>query len=68
MPKQLLSTPSENVSLVAAAARARVKYARMLNHVLCGDVSGHQEDGRWFVDAADLDRFLRDRNDRPLAA
>ena len=55
MPKQKI------VPLVTAAARAKLRYNRMLNHVLCGEVLGHQADGRWVVEADDLERFIEER-------
>lgn len=59
----------ETIPLVGAAARARVRYTRMLNYVLTGAVRGRQRDGRWVVEVADLERFLRERDQaQPTAA
>ncbi len=69
MPNTSGSEAAKVVSLVSAAARAKARYARMLDHVLRGEVEGWQnENGRWVVDERDLERFVRERQSRLAAA
>lgn len=43
-----------SVSLTDAAFQAGLSYQRMLTEVLCGQVEGFREEGRWRVNAKSL--------------
>lgn len=51
----------EELDLVEAAARLRVAYHTAHRLVLTGKLKGWRLDGRWFVDACDLERLLKER-------
>lgn len=49
------------VALPEAAHQAKKSWAAMYGAILRGEVNAHQREGRWYVDAADLKRYLRER-------
>jgi hypothetical protein len=56
------------VSIMRAAAALRRSYNQTLRLVLVGELRGEQDDrGRWWIDADDLARYLREHS-RPQAA
>jgi hypothetical protein len=52
----------EEVRLVEAAVKLGASYNQTLRLVLVGRLKGQRRDGRWFVDARDLERFRRERH------
>ena len=50
------------VELVDAAAKLHVPYHTAHRWVLVGRLKGARVDGAWTVDAADLDRLIRERD------
>jgi hypothetical protein len=55
------------VELVDAAAKLRVPYHTAHRWVLVGRLKGARVDGAWSVDAADLDRLIREREGAQVA-
>jgi len=55
------------IELVLGAARLRVPYHTAHRWVLTGALKGERVAGRWYVDAADLQRLVADRRQRPDA-
>lgn len=53
---------NEEVSLVDAAVKLRASYNQTLRWVMVGRLTGERRDGRWFVNAADLERLRRERS------
>lgn len=59
----------KSITMMQAAMRARLPYKAMLDRVLTRRVKGWQDaDRRWHVDAADLDRFIAERDAAARAA
>ena len=52
---------AREVDLVEAAARLRVPWHKAHRLVLTGELRGERREGRWKVDAADLERLVRER-------
>lgn len=52
---------SEEVHLVEAAVKLGASYNQTLRWVLVGRLKGERRDGRWYVDAADLNRLHAER-------
>lgn len=48
---------SVELPLVVAAARLRLSYNQAMRLVLIGEIKGIRRDGRWWVDAADVERL-----------
>lgn len=51
----------EQVRLVEAAVKLELSYNQTLRWILLGRLKGEQRDGRWFVDAVDLERVRGER-------
>lgn len=51
----------EEVRLIEAAVKLGASYNQTLRWILVGRLRGKQRSGRWFVDAADLERFAQER-------
>ena len=49
---------SGRISLTDAGLRAGLGYWRIRNAVMRGEVKGGKDEGSWWVDATDLDRFI----------
>jgi hypothetical protein len=52
----------EEVRLVEAAVKLGASYNQTLRWVLVGRLKGRRREGRWFVDAHDLERLDRQRH------
>ena len=52
---------TREVDLVEAAARLRVPWHKAHRLVLTGQLRGERREGRWKVDAADLERLMCER-------
>lgn len=52
---------TREVDLVEAAARLKVPWHTAHRWVLTGHLQGERREGRWKVDAADLERLVRER-------
>ena len=52
---------TEEVRLVEAAVKLGASYNQTLRWVMVGHLKGERREGRWFVNAADLERLRRER-------
>ena len=59
---------AQEVALIEAALAVKKPYHTVLRLVLTGRLKGERRSGRWYVDADDLARLLRERGDAPSAA
>jgi hypothetical protein len=50
------------VTLMDAAARLAASYNQTLRLVLVGKLAGERRNGRWYVDADDLERLRAERH------
>ncbi len=57
----MMTYSREFVSLADAAQRLGQSWERTWRQMLRGTLQGEKRDGRWFVDAADLERLMSER-------
>lgn len=62
-----MQSSDHKCDLTAAAAQLKLSYHAAQRLVLTGVIQGARVQGRWFVDSADLARYIRDC-DREAAA
>ena len=55
------------MDLVEAAARLRIPWHKAHRWVLIGKLKGERRDGRWKVDAADLERLVAEHTTVPAS-
>lgn len=60
MSKEKSASPSV-VTMTQAAMRAKMAYSSMVGVVLRGEVKGGQVNGKWEVDSASLDIYLKNK-------
>ena len=52
----------ERVALTDAGLRAGLSYLTIRDKVMRHELKGGKDAGKWWVDAADLARFIREKN------